>query len=133
MPEHLSIDNIVNFHSSSKYKPEVPYMITEGRAEHIDAIAEEIERYEKWEPRWDIQKNMMSFFGAIFLSGAGILIGEANLEYKFLISFVTAGSFSGFIVCLISIWSHHKDNKERYAFQAQKLKNIMIKVRQSVG
>lgn len=42
--------NETNYSFSYKHKPELPYMITEGRVEHLEAIADQIEKYEKWEP-----------------------------------------------------------------------------------
>lgn len=38
----------------------------------------------------------------------------------------------GAIACLLSIWSHHAENKQKHDFQAQKLKDIIKKVRESV-
>lgn len=107
-------------------------MITEGRLEHIEAIANEIEKYEKWEPRWDFQKSILSSCATIALTGGAVLLGENELKFKFLISTVTVGAIISAIACLLSIWSHHTENKQKHDFQAQKLKDIIKKVRESV-
>lgn len=68
MANNSSIDtNQLNVSYSSNYKPEGCYMITEGRLDHIESIVSQIEKYEKWEPKWDLNKNIMSACGAITL------------------------------------------------------------------
>lgn len=122
----------LNVSSSSRHKSEGAYVITEGRLEHLEAIADEIEKYEKLEPRWDIQKNALSAFGAIGLSGVGLLVSEHNLQYKTLILSTTIAAGFVFIMAGISIYRHHIENKEKHDFRAKKLKEIIAKVRGSL-
>ena len=65
MENDSSFNNTLKLFFSSKYKPEVPYMITQGRLEHIEAIAEEIEK--RWgkaaRKKYDPKINCRSFVG----------------------------------------------------------------------
>lgn len=107
-------------------------MIQEGRIDHLETIANEIEQYEQWESKWDIQKIVTSICGTLFLTGIGLLLGENNLEYKFWISVITVASFIGFIANGISVWLHHEENKKKHAFRSEKIKDIIRKVKESL-
>lgn len=132
MENDSSFNNTLKLFFSSKYKPEVPYMITQGRLEHIEAIAEEIEKYEQWEPRWDWQKIILSACASTGLTGVGLLLNESQLQFRFLISTVTVGAIIGSIVCMLGIWGHHKEKKEKYKFQSNKLKTLIAKIKESI-
>jgi hypothetical protein len=134
----LSSTNRTQYSIDVTHKPEVPYMISESRLEYLEAIADQIEKYEKLEPRWNWMKNIMSGCGALFLAGIGLLLSAKLPKQPVdpqLLSWVataTIASFIGFLSCGLAVYLHNEENKEEYSSEASKIKEIIKKVRSSV-
>jgi hypothetical protein len=103
----------------------------------LEAIAEQIEQYEKWEPKWDITKIITSVCATITLYGIGLILDGfcfEDVKPKFLnwIIIITGIAGVGTLIGFVQIYRHHKQNKLLYAMEAIKLKTILDKVRKSI-
>ena len=134
-----SAANKTQYSVSVTHRPEVPYMITEGRLEHLDAIAIQIEKYEKWEPKWDIVKIFMSAFASLALFSAGLLIANSATETPsiatsilFWVKAICMGATFAALLAFIINCVHSKERKEQYKDEANKIRDIIKKVKESV-
>ena len=124
---------------AATYRAEVPYMITEGRLERIEDIAAQIEKYEKWEPKWDIIKICMSAFASLALFGTGLLITngvQSNPPIDIMliswIRAITIGATFATVLTFILNWVHSIERKEQYKVEANKLRDIVKKAKETV-
>lgn len=114
-------------------------MITEGRLEHLEAIAAQIEKYEKWEPRWDIIKIMMSSFASVAFFGFGLLVTNSLTEsptivpeVSFWIKSISIGSAFASLFAFAVNNIHNKERKEQFKTEAAKMRDILKKVKESI-
>jgi hypothetical protein len=137
-PGSTGIENTTQFSVRVTYRPELPYMIPEGRLEHLNEIAAQLDRYEQWEPKWDIVKYLMSIFTGLALGGIGILV--PFFLQKITISPVLAGivllvtmvSIIGALICFHVNCIHHDERREQYGNEARKVRFLIAKIKESV-
>ena len=132
--------NQTNYSVSVKHKPEKPYLITEGRLEHLDAIASRIQKYEDWAPKWNTLKTLMGVCSTAFLFGFGLLIPDYYSDNSVLCNSLTGsillvisiGSGIGAITLFLCNQQYNKERKDQIETDAQKMMAILEKVRESI-
>jgi hypothetical protein len=87
--------------SDSTFEPEIPYMISEGRLENMEEIADQIKKLEKREKKFDPLNSFMSICGALFLSMGSVWWAEQNLSYQFIIGIITVSSGAVGFICFL--------------------------------
>ena len=119
------------------HKAEIPYMISEGRMERLEDIANQFARFEKWDSKWAPLKEIRSASGAVFLCGIGLLIsdsyqGVSNSYLKTIIWALTSASLLGLVLSFLGHYLHNKERKESFVSESQKMKDVLEKIKKTI-
>jgi len=113
-------------------------MISQGRLENLEQIIAQIEKYEKSEPKWNWLDKLEGALFSCALFGLGLIIAIYQDYSKFptffiiVIGAITLSSIIGFILCLFFLKLGHQQNKDQYQTEAEKIKDIIEKVKGSL-
>ena len=111
-------------------KKEKPCMIAPGRMEHLEAIIAQIEKYENSEPKWNWFDKLEGALFSVFIFGIGLIWTENdNLKGKTIIYGITIGCGIGYLLCLLFLKFGHKQNKDKYKSETNKMKDILDKTK----
>lgn len=112
-------------------------MISEGRMEHLEKLAEKIEAYEKQEPRWDWNKNLYAGSFSILIFGIGLFFTMFFSHVSSYILYIFAwginlASLIVFIISFLNLRQQNENGKNFHQSYAKDIKDIIRKVKESL-